>query len=201
MPIPNPVESLELLARYRVPAHVVAHSQRVAQIGVLLAADLAAAGVALSVDLVEAGGLLHDIAKMIAMEDGGNHAVRGEDLLAKLGYPEVGRLVGQHILLTDWQPGEDPNEAALVFYADKRVRHEEVVSLADRFVDLMARYGRTPEIRQRLDRMNQHTFALEETIFSRLSYPPERLNDLNREPLPGLARAGILASGPLLAGR
>ena len=53
-------------------------------------------------------------------------------------------------------PVQDPRplrEAEVVNYADKRVLHARVVSLAERFADLKVRYGRTPEALVRINPM------------------------------------------------
>ena len=57
---------------------------------------------------------------------------------------------------------------ALVAYADKRVRHSEVVTLQERFDDLLERYGVSPEHVARISGYLEHTRAVERAIFERI---------------------------------
>ncbi len=54
----------------------------------------------------------------------------------------------------------------MVNYADKRVLHDLVVTLADRFADLKQRYGRTPEALGRIAATEISSQALEEKLFT-----------------------------------
>jgi hypothetical protein len=67
----------------------------------------------------------------------------------------------------------------VVNYADKRVLHDRVVSLGERFADLMVRYGRTPEARARIAVMELRTQVLEEKLFAPLSLTPPDLLKVN----------------------
>ena len=54
-----------------------------------------------------------------------------------------------------------------VLYADKRVSHDRLVGMRERFVDLMERYGRTSEIAARI-RLTQAQALTIEAEFSRI---------------------------------
>ena len=97
--------------------------------------------------MLEAGALLHDIAKTATLHNGGEHARLGAEWLIDLGYPAVAEIVREHVWLSR-NPAEPwpLREVEIVNYADKRVLHDLVVTLAQRFDDLRSRYGRTPEI-------------------------------------------------------
>ncbi len=107
------------------------------------------------------------------------HAESGRELILDLGYPEVAEIVGAHVTFEAGDASLPISETDIVNYADKRVMHVEVVSLEARFVDLVARYGKTPEARQRLETMKQGVFQLEERIFEGLDYTPSRLEAFN----------------------
>ena len=70
-------------------------------------------------------------------------------------------------------------ESEVVNYADKRVLHTQVVTLAERFADLQVRYGRTPEARVRIAAMEIKTQALEEKLFAPLHLGPLDLLQVN----------------------
>ncbi|MBI4765533.1 MAG: hypothetical protein HY787_13175, partial [Deltaproteobacteria bacterium] len=60
-------------------------------------------------------------------------------------------------------------------YADKRVRHDEVVDLKDRFEYLVETYGRSSEAVERIGALYQDTLKVEKMIFLHLSFPPQSL--------------------------
>jgi len=55
-------------------------------------------------------------------------------------------------------------EEKLVYYADKRVMHATVVSVHERVEDLVARYGKTPEIIERITANKRLILAIEGKI-------------------------------------
>ena len=61
-----------------------------------------------------------------------NHARTGAQFLSDRGYPEVGHIVRQHVVLDEYFASEELTEAEIVNYADKRVLHDQVVSLKER---------------------------------------------------------------------
>lgn len=171
---------LDLLQRYQVPEHIVSHSLRVAQVGVFIATHLKMAGEDLDIGLVEAGGLLHDITKMESIHTKQDHALSAFRLLETLGYHAVADIARQHVRL-DWNIRHNPiiTEALLVNYADKRVKHTSVVTLSERFEDLLRRYGTTPERREIIRKLHDEIVKIEPLIFTRLDIGPARLNELN----------------------
>ncbi len=174
--IPDLRACFDLLAAERVPAHIVGHSVVVTRISLVLGAALGAAGQPQDLELLAAAGLLHDIAKFATLETGEDHARVGARLLARLGYGLVADVVGQHVRLAAAADcTEAVSETEIVFYADKRVRHEEIVSLEQRFVDLRARYGRNEGAVSLINEMAVQTRVLEEKIFRCLSWSPGRL--------------------------
>jgi uncharacterized protein len=174
--VPDREECLRLLSRQGVPDHIVAHSAEVARIAVVLARALVSVpGEGVSLPLVEAGALLHDIDKMTSIRDGGDHCALGAATMERLGLPQIAPLVARHVNLGLWDPEGPVTEAELVNYADKRVRHTEMVSLSERFEDLMARYGHTAEARARIESHRRTMFELERKIFSRLPFGPQEI--------------------------
>jgi len=172
---------LLILKRECVPVHILEHSMRVAQVTVCLGFFLKKAGIGIDLPLAEAGALLHDVSKMRSIEAREDHAEGGAKLLLALGLDDVAGIVRQHVHLSpEWDPVRGISEAVLVNYADKRVRHTEIVTLSDRFEDLACRYGTTPERRARIEAMCEVTRDIEKNIFVRLRIAPEKINLLNR---------------------
>lgn len=126
---PSAAECDAILARLAVPAPVIGHSRAVAAMARTLAARLNLAGLALDAGLIVAAGLLHDLAK--GQPD---HPRRGARLLRSLGYPRVAAIIAVHHDLTIPEgPPPVPDEAAVIFLADKLVHNASIVSLDERF--------------------------------------------------------------------
>jgi len=173
--IPTLHECYALLQTYMVPEHIIQHSRQVHRLALSLCRELNLQGERLNQAAVEAASLLHDIAKMQGLQSGENHSQAGARLLRDLGFPEVAEIVRQHVVLDGEGPSHPITEAMVVHYADKRVRHASVVSLAERFQDLKERYGKTPASLAWLKDLEEKSLAVERLIFANLSIGPESL--------------------------
>lgn len=182
--IPTPNECCALLQAYKVPEHIIRHSRVVHRVALHLCQELNQQGEKLDQAKVEAGSLLHDIAKMEGLHTGEKHSQAGAILLGRLGYPEVAEIVRQHVVLDDGTPQNQITEAAVVHYADKRVQHTSVVSLAERFQDLKERYGKNPAALSWLEDLEKRSLALEKRIFEKLFIKPESLISLQPTTFP-----------------
>lgn len=158
------------------------HSFRVMDVARFLGEALAEAGFDLHLPLVTVGALLHDLGKTQCLGTLTNHAELGAGFLEKLGYPHVAQVVREHVRLDANIMDPRPlREAEIVNYADKRVLHETVVTLAARFADLKVRYGRTPEALVRIQATEVKARALEEKLFAPLQLSPLDLLRVNGE--------------------
>jgi len=160
--------------------HILRHSKLVANVALLIARELNKCGQNLDLALVEAGALLHDIAKTLCLDTKENHAHSGGELVRALGYHSVADIVRQHIWLDpEVVASEVVTEAALVNYADKRVKHEEVVGIEERFRDVKQRYSeKFPHLADRFMEVFVETQVLERKIFSLIDISPEDLNHM-----------------------
>jgi putative nucleotidyltransferase with HDIG domain len=180
--IPSRQDCLELWEVYAMQPQIRAHSLQVARVANLLAKNLRPLFPDINPDLVEAGALLHDIAKSRCLGNKGNHVLEGRDILAGLGYEKVAEIVAQHVRLGDvYCDQEGLDEIVMVHYADKRVLHDSIVDLETRFEYLKKTYGRTPEILDGIERLFQETLSLEKRIFSRLPFAPQDIISLLSE--------------------
>lgn len=168
---------LRLMARYGMLPNIRAHSLLVADIAELISSSLIRAGFDLSQELVAAGALLHDIGKTACLHNGRDHAREGHDICLANGLPAgLAAIVAEHVVLRDHSPEGAFTEKEIVYYADKRVNHDQVVDLDDRLVYILGRYGRdNPQLRQAIDWNFQRCLALEQKIFSHLPFRPEEL--------------------------
>jgi putative nucleotidyltransferase with HDIG domain len=140
-PIPDAAECEVLLGSVRGAAPKVRrHSRLVAAAAAAIGRELVRAGEPLDLKLIQAGALLHDIAKG---EKG--HARAGAAYLRHLGFDRVAGIVAQHNDLE--KDAATVDEAAVVFVADKYICGEAIVSLAQRFALALDRFGADPQAR------------------------------------------------------
>ena len=170
--IPDRRECELLWDKYSMPEHIRAHSDQVANIATLLAKLAVKSGYDLCVESVSASALLHDIAKAYTIEFGGDHAwIGGSIVLTETGNPYVAQGVLHHVHW-DW-----PVDTELCFlplaiiYADKRVMHDNVVSLDERFEDLVFRYGKTDRIVKNIMKAKLLAQNIEQAFSEQLGIP------------------------------
>lgn len=169
----------ELLQKERVPEHIIRHSERVALISLLLGLIHLEKGAPIDLKTLTLAALLHDIKKFSSLNTGENHALAGYKLMQKLGYERIGEIIYAHIFLKAPKPKSPISEEEIVFYADKRVKHDEIVTLRERFKDLRERYGRTLKALIRMALLEEMTLLLEKRLFKGLEINPESLVYLN----------------------
>ncbi len=155
--------------------HIIRHSLEVARVALFLSLELNKKGQRIDFTLVEAACLLHDLAKAECLKTKEDHAQKGCQLLKGMGYKRVGEIVAQHIRLA--KEGDPPavSEEEIVNYADKRVMHDRIVPLEERFNDLIDRYGKHPGGREALEELKRESLRVESKIFMILQIDPDAL--------------------------
>jgi len=178
MRIPTRKQCFSLMGEMKMMDHIVDHSMQVCRVATFLTDQLNRSGYQLNGELIHAAALLHDITKTRSFETAENHALTGGQFLADRGYPEVGELVRQHVKLDEYPEPPVVNEAAIINYSDKRVVHDQVVTLPVRLDYIMERYGKVSQHRQRIRLLWQMTKELEKAIFRGISFSPPELGHL-----------------------
>ena len=176
--IPTREECLRLMGEYRMLENIISHSLAVTKVALFLSVELNRRGQTIDVRLVEAASLLHDLTKTECLKTREDHAMTGSQLLKRIGYDRVGEIVARHI----WLGREgDPScvcEEEIVNYADKRVMHDRIVSLEERFRDLKERYGKHGRAEEYLEQLQKEVYGIENKIFLILQTDPDDLQDL-----------------------
>jgi putative nucleotidyltransferase with HDIG domain len=140
--VPGDEACFELWEAYGMLEHIKAHSLLVAQVAGTIAGLARDRGWDVDVQLVRASALLHDLGKTYTVRFGGNHCQIGASWAMSLTRnPAIAQGVIHHIY---WPGKIDVVRHLLplsIIYADKRIKHDAVVSLEDRFQDLLKRYA------------------------------------------------------------
>lgn len=168
-----------ILEKEGVPWHIVRHSEKVALISLFIGCELKKTGkFNLDIPLLIAGSLLHDVKKHLSILTGINHAIAGYEFMKSLGYLRVAEIVKNHVNLDLRVLKKEVSEDLIVYYADKRVKHETIVSLGERFEDLKLRYGKTIYAQIRIAFLEKLSLLIEKKIFQNLSFGPEKIQEL-----------------------
>ena len=174
--VPTKVQCYQMMCEMKMMEHIVDHSIQVCRVATFLADQLNSRQYHLNFDLIRAAALLHDITKTRSFDTGENHALTGGQFLTDRGYPEVGNLVRQHVVLDEYSTSKIPVEADIINYADKRVLHDEIVDLDRRLDYILERYAKKAEDRERISLLWEKAKHLENRIFSDLPFSPEDFN-------------------------
>lgn len=142
LPVPDDARCEEHWAQFEMLDNVAEHSRMVADVATFLAKRARDKGLRVDVPTVRASALLHDLAKSYCIRHGGNHSQLGGAWVAELtGNPIIACGVTHHVYWPFELDIERYFTPLAVIYGDKRVNHNELVSIEDRFRDLIVRYG------------------------------------------------------------
>ncbi|MBA3013125.1 MAG: HD domain-containing protein [Proteobacteria bacterium] len=177
MNIPTREECFKLIRQMDMMDHIIDHSIMVSNVALCLCRHLEENFPHIHIDRVICAALLHDITKTRSFSTGEVHSATGGLLLKSMGYPEIGDIIRQHVILDICPGGPKISEQEIVNYADKRVLHDQVVSLERRLEYIQVRYGTKPEFMTRIQTMWENTLDLEEKIFKHLPFKPSQLSD------------------------
>ena len=162
---PSDAYCFDLWERFDMLPHIRAHSLAVGRVATTLALRAKDAGLDVDVQLVRASGLLHDIAKTYTIRHGGNHGQLGGAWVQEItGNPQLAMGIVHHV---HWPWALDLKAFFLplaIIYSDKRVRHDAVVTLDERFEDLYSRYGTTQLARDRIIESRRQGDVLEQAL-------------------------------------
>lgn len=194
----NREDTEQLLDEFHTPIHVRAHCFQVARIGEHLANKLSEAGEDVDSDLVWIAGMIHDFVRVVDFKElpedlgtdedqevwkslrqqygGRHHAEVGAEILNEMGEEELSRIIRQHkygSMLTEDSPSSW--EAKLVYYADKRVAHDQIVSLEERLSEGRKRYRPDTPLNEEDKKRHDAIEALEKEIFDKIDIEPSDL--------------------------
>ncbi|WP_320172594.1 phosphohydrolase [Maridesulfovibrio sp.] len=164
-PVPSADECISWWDDYSMLENIKAHSTQVAKVAVQAAFMAEESGIDVDVPTIQASALMHDIAKSYCIHHGGNHSQLGAAWTMHLtGNPAVSMGVLHHVFWP-FEPEADKYFLPLVVsYADKRVMHDTLTTLDERFGDLKVRYGKTEKIIQRIHQTYEQALVLEERL-------------------------------------
>jgi len=186
LPLPSLHECIRFMDQYAMLDNIRHHSLVVARLAAQIQEGLSTVApnhAQADRNLVISGALLHDIAKTPCLNSNCDHAKVGGEICRSHGYPEIAAIVEQHVLLWEYEPGRYADgiftAREIVYYADKRVRHNAVVNLDQRLEYILKHYGKGNPTRELLIRENfDKCITFEQYLFRWLPFAADDLGRL-----------------------
>ncbi|NDV17970.1 HDIG domain-containing protein [Pseudodesulfovibrio sp. JC047] len=164
-PVPDDAQCAEYWAYHDMLDNVADHSRMVANIATFMAQRAKEVGLPVDVPTVRASALLHDIAKTYCILHGGNHSQLGGAWAMDLTRnPIIASGVTHHVYWPFELDVEKYFTPLAVIYADKRVNHTDIVSIEERFKDLIKRYGIPLNLMDRIKATEDQALSLEKQL-------------------------------------
>lgn len=187
------------------PVHVRNHSKKVTDVCMQIGRAYTDQKILINLGLLYTASLLHDVARVCDFTEldrnqfheevtdekwakwmdlrkrfkGMHHADIACKWLTDEGFGKTAELIRLHNSLAILQEPEKLTslETAILFYADKRVKHNQVVDLAERFRDGRERHGKydDPRIRTLFEEAEQRTLELEKKLFAPINLTPGQI--------------------------
>lgn len=119
----------------------------------------------ISRELLIAAALLHDIAKTRSIKNRElRHDLIGGEMLRKIGLNEIAEIVENHVVFTGYLPDGPLTEKEIIYYSDKRVMHDRIVTVHARVDDLVERYGINDRVKALIIKNREFVLDLEAKI-------------------------------------
>ncbi len=167
--IPSAEECFKIWDKYEMPQNIKEHSLMVGEVAAFIARLGKSRGFNVNVDLIKAGALLHDLGKFYSLKYGGSHSQIGAAwAMEETKNPAIAQCIIHHVF---WPAEIDLKKffaPLVVLYADKRVRHSKIVSLDERYEDILQRYGSTPKRKELIMMSYNKVKKIEKRIFKEL---------------------------------
>jgi uncharacterized protein len=163
-PVPTEAECYEIIRRFNMLDNIVRHSEQVMAVSLALVDNLSDPSI-IQKSLVMAAALLHDIAKTRTIGTRElRHDLIGGQIMREMGYDAIAEIVESHVVFERFDPDGPLEEREIVFYADKRVMHDRIVSIDDRVDDLVERYGINERIVKLITENKDFILSLEKKL-------------------------------------
>ncbi len=209
----------KLIEQYRVPVHVRKHMKKVAAVALLLGQRIVQSGKEVDLTVLRQAALLHDVMKLCdfekldiehfeqnitaddihfwtAMQKSCSHIGHVEaayNMLMEIGEEKLAVIVRKHRFdgLIDERDKPVTWEEKILYYADKRVLHDSIVSISNRLADGRERYFPDGNLPENDHLVEKAIYKLEKEICTAAGTKPEDITEKAATPfLEGDAAAG-----------
>lgn len=196
----------QFLDEWICPLHVQEHIKQVASVAMRIAQEYVLEGEIINLKALYTAAMLHDLTRVCDFmelekdrfdEDvteekwnkwkgqrekwkGIHHADIAFEFFKGLGYTKTAEIIRTHKsrIIVEEPEALNTIEKKLLYYSDKRVKHDEIVDLKERFRDGWERYAKydDSQTRKLFDNIEKLTFELEKELFEGIQMNPEDIN-------------------------
>lgn len=190
---------------WATPMHVRDHCKTVTNVAMQIAQSYTAVGEVVNFELLYTACMLHDMNRICDFKElnrdkffeeitdekwqrwldlrnqfkGAHHSEIAHDIFMERGYIETAKVIQAHrsdYLITKPELF-DCLEKKIIYYADKRAKHDTIVDVKERYRDGKERYQKfsNPEKEKLFEQVEQATYKLEEELFSPLKISPNEI--------------------------
>lgn len=170
-------QALKILEDHNLPSNIVEHTLKVAKICSFLADYYPQ----INRNNLICAALLHDLFKLSDKD----HSQEIFDFLNSILEPIIAQIAYKHDFSSIIDPEKQPFnlEEKILNYADKRVKHDKIVSLEERFKDFKLRYNPKKDNLDWVINAQKAYFSLEKELFESLDIDPEDIKEENLKDL------------------
>lgn len=190
----------KLLIKFKVPEHIIRHIKKVAYVSKLIGDSYLDKGVNIDLNSLICASLLHDLFRIVDINDlgfkeicknanrenvdlwlqlrfkhkGAIHSEVAFKYLFKINEPKIAFLIKKHRFdaIIDPKDKAITLEEKILTYADKRVLHDKIVPLIERFADGSRRYNPKGINAEKEQIIQRAYFDLEKELFLPLDITP-----------------------------
>lgn len=183
-----------LLEEFHVPAHIRAHMKKVAGIAVFIGKKLIKKGGSVDLKSLEQAALLHDMVKLCDFKElkperfqtpyteedlscwkklikeyhHVGHVHAAYEILKQRGEEKIATIIKKHRFSCLIDPNENERpvswEEKILYYADKRVKHDQIVTIKKRVEDGRKRYFPDGKVPANDEKIYQAILSLEHEL-------------------------------------
>jgi putative nucleotidyltransferase with HDIG domain len=168
----NRTEALKILEEEGIKGRVLKHSLKVNEVAMFLGKKLVKKGKKINLNLLDVASLLHDIGKKLSDETDLNHVDAGAKILQKGNLEKIAEIIKKHSINSIIEKEKIPQtwEEKLIYYTDRRVKEDNLVSIDERLKDMKKRY---PKIKSMIEKVKPKIKELEDEIFGIIRIDPD----------------------------
>lgn len=188
-----------------LPDHIVRHSEKVCSVVKFLCEKYMEKGFNIDLENLISASLLHDLFRIADISEesyqklrseavkydqvtwdsirqrykGKSHAEAAYEFLMRKGEEKLALIIKKHYFHAIVDPKDKPAtlEEKILSYADKRVMHDKIVSLKERFEEGSKRHNPNNENIEEAEKIHNAYFALEKELLDPIGLKPEDIKE------------------------
>jgi hypothetical protein len=198
-------EAKSIVMEHHLPDHIIRHCEKVYKIAKQIGEKYAEKGQKIDLENLKAAALLHDLFRIADIPDksyeelhtvadkydqvtwdslrirykGKTHAEAAYEFFMNKGEEKLALMIKKHYFYAILDPTDKPSslEEKILSYADKRVMHDKIVSLKERFEEGSKRHNPNQKNRDEIQKIHNAYYALEKELLEPINLKPSDIKE------------------------